>query len=257
MKRFAAVSAVFLSILLISLLAAGCCCPVGIPGFDTLKSNAEKAADDAAKRQSEADNTVTENGAPANGALGAGEVDLVKNGDFSNGLSGWTTRTQPGSKVAGDNSVALKGSGAKYVELKRENGGNDGGGAYASQDINKDVTGYTSIVVKVAANVIAENGGNIANTNQQFFPEGACQVRVFYTAADGSAKEWYHGFYSETVAGADADHFTQVDSSTWTSWASPNLMASVPAPRLIKKIEVYGFGWGFYGNMTAIQIIAK
>ena len=253
MKRFFKLLGPIIAISVVAVLAAGCCCPISLP----TSGNAQKLADDAAKRVEATNKAMQEAEIPGLETLATGETDLIKNGDFSDGLTGWTTRTQPGSKVAGNNSVDLKGSSAKYLEFKRVNGGTDGGGAFASQNINKDVSGYTSLLVKLGVNVISEEGGNIANTNPQWFPEGACQVRVFYVAADGTSKEWYHGFYSENVSGADASHFDRVTAGTWTQNTSVNLMASVPAPKTITKIEIYGFGWNFDGYLTAVQMIAN
>ncbi len=247
------------TLILISGLIAGCCCcsPGSFLNYNKAKTDAEKAKNDAEKRLKETESKTSTTQPPLKEYLVAGEKDLIVNGDFSQSLTGWTTRTQPGSKVAGDNSAALAGSDRKYLEVKRTNGSQDAGGAYGAQDINKDVSSYTSLIIAVAVNVISEQGANLANNNPQWFPEGACQVRVFYTAADGTDKEWYHGFYASSISGTDTDHFTQVPSGEWTKYASPNLMASTPAPKTIKKIEIYGFGWNFDGYITVVQAIVK
>jgi hypothetical protein len=252
MGRWLKSAVLLMSVALVMLLVTGCCCPV--PFFSGNNGTKDKAS---TTQQKTTKTTTNEAKPPMKEYLVAGEKDLVSNGDFSQNLAGWTIRKQPGSKVAGDNSAVLAGSDRKYLEVKRTNGDQDGGGAYAAQDINKDVSSYTSLIVAIAVNVVSEDGGNLANIKPQWFPEGACQVRVFYTAADGTDKEWYHGFYASSISGADADHFTQVTMGEWTKYASPNLMASTPAPKTIKKIEVYGFGWNFDGYITAVQAIAK
>lgn len=247
-------SAAAISVLTIAI--TGCCCsPTMISDYFSAKSQAEKALSEAEKRMSATTGAIVQ---PPAVMQESGATDLVKNGDFAPGLPAWVTRTQVGSKVEGTNSVEVVQAGNAYaLKVSRTNGGEDGGGAYASQAINEDVSSYSSLVIKLAANVISEEGGNLANTNPQWFPEGACQIRIFYTDTTGAKAEKYHGFFSQTVSNADTEHFTQVSGGEWYSYTSPNLMDGSPKPKTIEKIEVYGFGWGFEGYMTNVQLLVK
>jgi len=244
------------TISVLTIVIAGCCCsPTMISDYFSAKSQAEKALSEAEKRMSATTGAIVQ---PPAVKQESGATDLVKNGNFADGLTDWETRTQGGSKVEGTNSVEVVQAGNAYtLKVSRTDGGGDGGGAYASQTINKDVITYSSLVIKLAVNVISEEGGNLANTNPQWFPEGACQIRIYYTDTTGAKAEKYQGFYSTTISNADTAHFTQVSGGQWYSYTSPNLMDGSPKPKTIEKIEVYGYGWGFEGYMTNVQLLVK
>lgn len=187
-----------------------------------------------------------------------GERNLIVNGDFSQDLTGWKTYGQGGSRVEGVNTVKVKTvDSAHYLEVKREQGDSDGGGAVAYQEPNVDVSSYSSLILKADVNPVYENGGNIANPKPQWYPEGACQFRIFYTDVNGKDAEWYHGFYYSSVAGAETANWTQVSQGQWYSYTSPNLMDLSPKPKIIKKFQAYGFGWNFTGYITNIRLLAK
>ncbi|MEW6718372.1 MAG: hypothetical protein AB1345_12845 [Chloroflexota bacterium] len=98
----------------------------------------------------------------------------------------------------------------------------------------------------------------MANNNPRWFPEGAVQVRLKYKGESGGKPlEWYHGFYAQSVEGADTAHFSQVNVGNWFVYTSPNLMMlSIPPTRLME-IRVYGFGWEFVGQVASIELIGQ
>jgi hypothetical protein len=252
MKRFLKPAITLTAIILVMFLAAGCCCPFP---FFTGDTGTQDKVTTTQKETPKTNDTTTEPPHPLD--VGSGATNFVKNGSFAEGLTNWTTRTQPGSKVAGDNSISVGGANNKFLEMTRTNGGKDGGGAFASQDVNVNVSAFTSVIYRLSVNVISEYGGNIANNNPKWFPEGACQIRIYYTDNTGQKAESWHCFYSGSVDGADTAHSTQVPQGQWTRYESDNLLDLEPAPRTIDKVEVYAFGWEFDGEVTNVQLIAQ
>jgi len=177
---------------------------------------------------------------------------------LSEGIEGWEQWLQPGSRIPGHNEVNLVDDPTygKVVEFVRTcEGGNDGGAAGIYIPLNLDVSGYPHLYVWLVGKVIQEEGGNIANRNPKWFPEGAVQVRIKYQTTDGQEKEWYHGFYSQPVKGADTSHFTQVPRGKWFTYLSPDLMSLAEPPARILEFKVYGFGWRFRGQVAQVDLI--
>ncbi len=173
-------------------------------------------------------------------------------------LEEWEEWIKPGSHVEGDNHVAwieVPGFG-QVAEFVRAQGGRDGGGAGLSTNLQVDVNDYEHLYLSLRARILEERGGNIANVNPRWFPEGAVQVRVTYIAQDGSQAEWYHGFYHATRGQPDKVHFTTEPVGEWFVWSSEDLMALPNPPARIETVLVYGFGWEFRGQVAGINLFA-
>lgn len=239
-------------IIVVAFLVATACCP---PDIFKQTQDLRKLGEELKKETEKLSKLIIPPSAPT---LQPGEKNLIENGDFDDGLQNWKTRTQAGSKAEGMNDVTVRAVGDFHVlEVKRTQGDNDAGGAFAWQEPNADVSAYSSLIVRLAVDPIYEEGANIGGAQPQSFPEGPCQIRIFYQDVNGSDAEWYHGFYFSSVAGADTANWTQVQQALWYSYTSHNLMEGTPKPRLIKKVEVYGFGWNFTGYMTNVQVIVR
>ncbi len=143
------------------------------------------------------------------------------------------------------------------MEFKRTNGDGDGGGAGIVQELELDVSGYPHLYVWLVGKVLHEEGGNLAGRDPRWFPEGAVQVRIKYLTADGQEREWYHGFYSKDVSGADTEHFTQVPLGEWFTYVSPDLKVLPEPPARILEFKVYGFGWNFQGQVAQADLIGS
>ena len=174
-------------------------------------------------------------------------------------LEAWTPWLQPGSHIAGENTVSWVNDPLyeRVAQFQRIHGGNDGGGAGLTFQANLDVTPFAHLYVHVMGQILAERGGNIANINPRWFPEGAVQVRIRYQATDGQTYEWYHGFYSATSGTPDAQHFTREPKGEWFSWNSPDLMALPHKPQRILWVRAYGFGWEFRSRVASVELIGQ
>ncbi len=183
--------------------------------------------------------------------------DLSANQALLPPLSAWQIWIQPGSHVAGNNYVAWIDDPAygPVLTMVRELGDEDGGGAGIVFTAPLDVRGYQRLYAVIRAQVVHEYGGNIANVNPQWAPEGAVQIRIKYLDASGQSHQWYHGFYLAASGGSpDEEHFTQVAAGDWFIWCSPDLMRLPSPPARITEVKVYGFGWAFQGNVAGFNL---
>ncbi len=183
--------------------------------------------------------------------------DLSANQALLPPLQTWEIWLQPGSRVPGNNDVAwIKDPDyGQVLIMVRESGDKDGGGAGVMFTAPLDVTGYQHLYAVIRARVVHEYGGNIANVNPRWFPEGAVQIRIKYLDASGQEQEWYHGFYVTASRGTpDREHFTQVMEEEWFIWSSPDLMSLPHPPARITEVKVYGFGWAFQGDVAGFNL---
>lgn len=185
-------------------------------------------------------------------------MGLLPTPPLSMGIEGWQQWLQGGSRSEGHNTLQMAQDPMfwQVVQFSRSDDANDGGAVGIYQPLSLDVTSFQHVYVWLVGKVIGERGGNIANPNPQWFPEGAVQVRVKYVAASGQEAEWYHGFYVAPVTGADTVHFTQVPHAEWFRYVA-DLMALPDPPSRITEFRVYGFGWEFLGQVAEVDLIGS
>ena len=183
---------------------------------------------------------------------------LLPTDSLSMGISQWQQWLQAGSKVVGDNKVTIIDDAdfIKIVEFSRKAEGRDGGAAGIYQVLDIDTVDFSKINIWLVGKITNEEGGNIAGINEGF-PEGALQVRFKYETADGSQKEWYHGFFYSNIIYYDKLHFNLVTKNKWFWYISPDLLGLDNKPVKINEIRVYGFGWQFEGQVADINIIGS
>ena len=163
---------------------------------------------------------------------------------------------QPGSFVHGENGVnIIHGKMGRTFELIRSQGGNDGGAAGIVFPLNVSVSDLRHLYIKIKGEILYERGGNIANWNPRWFPEGALQIALDYLDKKGNRQKWYHGFYNLCKGKPDREHFTQRPLNTVFTWKSPDLLSLKTAPDILKALRVYGFGWGFKSRIYYIGFI--
>ncbi|MHB0877938.1 MAG: hypothetical protein ACYC5O_18025 [Anaerolineae bacterium] len=190
--------------------------------------------------------------------LPAGE-DLLPSRPLAEGIADWDLWLQPGGSVPGNNRAEMV-TDSQYgpvVQFSRACNCADGGAAGLMQATEIGVAGQEHLYVWLVLKVDAERGGNIANTDPRWFPEGAVQVRLQYTSADGEQAEWYHGFYISDLAGADGEHFSDVSRGRWITNLSDDLAGLSPRPATIDEVRVYGFGWEFSGAVAEFALIGS
>lgn len=171
----------------------------------------------------------------------------------------WQMWLQGGSRVTGTNLVQVVAD-TKYkqvVQFTRTNGRGDGGAAGLILPVDLNVDAYPHVHVQLIGKIDKEMGGNIANTDRNAYPEGAIQVRIKYLTANEQVREWYHGFYTSAILGADESHFTQVLGNQYFNFVSFDLKALPEPPQKIQEIRVYGFGWEFQGAVAQFSLLGS
>ena len=175
------------------------------------------------------------------------------------GIDGWKLWLQEGSKTKGENKVGLVDdlTYLKVVEFYRNSEPYDGGAAGIYQDLDIDLSRFSSINIWLVGKILSEKGGNIANVNPGYFPEGAVQVRIKYLTGDNSEREWFHSFFYSNIIYYDKLHCSFVLKDRWFWYVSPDLLEFKDRPVKIKEIKVYGFGWQFKGQVADVNILGN
>jgi len=178
---------------------------------------------------------------------------------FSMGIKEWKLWLQEGSKTKGTNTVELKDDPVfeKVVEFYRTSDPDDGGAAGIYQKTDIELKKYSACKVWLVGKVLSEKGGNIANVNPSFFPEGAVNVRIKYLDEDNSEREWYHSFFYSNIIYYDKLHYSLVVKGEQFWYISPDLLGLNEKPVKITEILVYGFGWDFTGQVAEVNIIGS
>jgi len=184
---------------------------------------------------------------------------LLQTKSLDMGIDKWNLWLQGGTQTKGSNKVTLVKDATfmKVVEFSRESDPGDGGAAGIYQSLDIDLSKFSSVKIWLAGKVLREKGGNIANVNPSYFPEGAVQVRIKYITADNKESQWYHSFFYSNITYYDKLHYSLVTKEKLFWYISPNLLELNEKPARIKEIRVYGFGWTFTGQVADVNIIAN
>jgi hypothetical protein len=184
---------------------------------------------------------------------------LLSTKSISMGIEEWKIWLQEGTAEKGKNKVSLVDDPqfSKVVKFQRSSDPDDGGAAGIYQETNIAVSQFKSLFVWLIGKIDDENGGNIANTYPEWFPEGAVQVRIKYLDDSGAEKEWYHGFYYSKIVNPDSLHFSKINNGDYFWYIGPDIMIFENKPAVIKEVKVYGFGWDFSSSIAEINLIGQ
>ena len=213
-----------------------------------------------------------------------GGDNLIRNGDFSEGLAGW--EETHGSKVDDVWNVGVEGD-EKYLSWSRERSHNDGGAAGAVQQMDADATAFRSLVLSIDVRVSHHtllNAGWWAESRGGS-GEYPAKILVYYKDGEGNSHLWTHGFInvfqSQPVrykdpktgrveyhdAGTSLTNFTKVPRDEWHHY-EVDLMDSrelvdmdfsrrgqqMPKPARLTAIKVFGQGWDFAAAVDNIEL---
>lgn len=178
---------------------------------------------------------------------------------ISMGIEDWKTWLQEGSSKKETNEVNLVDDSQfdKVVRFQRSSDPDDGGAAGIFQETDISVSQFKSLYVWLVGKIDNENGGNIANTSPEWFPEGAIQVKIKYLDTAGTEQQWYHGFYYSRIKNPDSLHFNKINKGDYFWYISPDMMTFENKPSVIKEVRVYGFGWDFSSSLAEINLIGQ
>lgn len=119
------------------------------------------------------------------------------------------------------------------------------------QIVDRDIRDYSSLRIRARLKVDDQtlSGGGSAGT------EYPVMVKIFYVDVAGQDQIWYHGFYYQNKDGFSVAGASPAPQGAWFVYDDANLMeALVPRPKLIRRFEVLGSGWGFDSWVTEVSL---
>jgi len=193
--------------------------------------------------------------------------ELVVNGDFAAGGTGWTfsiasTCGNCWVDVVGDDS----GPERNMLMWERTGSGTSGSALSAQQRVDADVSQYGSLWLSLELRVIHHslpNSGWWSDRNDGN-GEYPIQVTLNFTGMDGQPFSWSSGFLANHDGSTALRNFTLVPAGQWTTqaidlllpaeWTDPRGFA-LPRPARLVDVIVGGSGWDFSGAVKSISIV--
>ncbi|MFA5145933.1 MAG: PEP-CTERM sorting domain-containing protein [Candidatus Omnitrophota bacterium] len=174
----------------------------------------------------------------------SGTIDLVTNGDFSLGISNWTTfHYTGGAGIWGNPSVSASG-GVLYWMMSAS--GSDGNATGAYQMLNAAVSGYSSLLLQTRISPIYQN---LSSPSASEYP---ANIQVDYVDLGNVARSYRHAFYYSGSAGSIG---TYVQSGTWYDYQLD--LFSVPGGmKSLSDVQVFGNGWDYQGKVDYVKVLA-
>jgi len=193
--------------------------------------------------------------------------ELVVNGDFAAGGTGWTfsiasTCGNCWVDVVGDDS----GPERNMLMWERTGSGTSGSALSAQQRVDADVSQYGSLWLSLELRVIHHSLPNSGwwsdrNNGNGEYP---IQVTLNFTGMDGQPFSWSSGFLANHDGSTALRNFTLVPAGQWTTqavdlllpaeWTDPRGFA-LPRPARLVDVIVGGSGWDFSGAVKSISIV--
>jgi hypothetical protein len=202
---------------------------------------------------------------------------LIKNGDFENGLDGWIkgNALDRMNSTMTANVVYDEDIQSNVAEFTRADGGFDGSSIGVYQDVFINLSKYKKLQLKLDAKPVFQSltGGGWAGG-----AEYPVTMQVCYIDQRGEPQTWSHGFYFRDVS--QYDDSTKVDENAWYTYTTPDLKKIKPdcadkklvsegiawgrkihkynppvIPKYIVRILVYGSGWDFTGRVDNVELI--
>ncbi len=177
-------------------------------------------------------------GEPAPGEPGS---ELVVNGDFSDGLTGWETLSAAGCGPPGE--LALEDGG---VHFTRANTDGCGGTIQVLQE-PKVVLKGSRLRLALDAYVTSHDlcGGGRGDGR-----ENPVQFEVYLVDAGGKGAGFHRGFY--TGEGCLVETSTQIPADTWQHFEQEYPLP--PGEHTVNQIMVGGTGWDFDSRIRNVSV---
>lgn len=125
------------------------------------------------------------------------------------------------------------------------------GEAGIAQIIDRDIRDYSTLQLRARAKVDYQSLSGGGSTGTEY----PIMFKIFYVDSSGQDQIWYHGFYHQNDSGFSVAGASAVPRGEWFTYENKDLLnALVPAPVLIRRIEVLGSGWGFDAWVTEVSL---
>jgi hypothetical protein len=193
--------------------------------------------------------------------------NLVSNSDFLNDAAlakpigegtlaeGWRVYNDQGGdggNVDGTATVIPAGD-RNAVRFYRTNSLNNHGETGIIQQVNKDVSDYLSIKLRLDIKLVYQSLSGGGDQSSEY----PVIVRINYKDVYGNDNHWTHGFYYQNVDRKPTQNGQRIPRNVWYSFEEPNLKEKLVNPRTITSIQVYASGWDYESLVSEIGIIAE
>ncbi|MDQ3548106.1 MAG: hypothetical protein M3439_04725 [Chloroflexota bacterium] len=200
----------------------------------------------------------------ANGSFGevtTVERELVVNGDFSHGLSGWIEFEQESQRHTGNSAGTIVelaqddttlGS-AVVVEFARAGTGDDVASVGIRQRIGKTLRVHTSLLLSFEARIMSQQplGGG------EELREFPLIVQIEYIDVDEREQTWSHGYYAiddpESSRHIPVDRGARINYDRWQRIIF-DLRGLSPLPKQITSIVVYASGESYQTRVANVSL---
>ncbi len=183
--------------------------------------------------------------------------ELVRNGDFTRGLSDWVEYQDQGDDAGSVFGVVqrvpaeIDGSQQVAVELSRSSANIDHSDTGIQQKINQTLRVYSSLLLQADIKIDEQQpqGGGRNLTEYPMI------LRLNYIDLQGQTREWWHGFYIQPdwANPVPKDRATLVSRGDWHH-VQFDLRNVTPLPRQISSILVYASGHGYASQVANISL---
>jgi len=181
--------------------------------------------------------------------------NLIINGDFSRGFSGWRTYSTSGREgVEGGKTELTTLEGREVMRLYRQ--GEEGVHTEAgiTQAIDQDLSDYLSLQLRLDVRINSHSLGGGGYLSSEY----PVIVRIDYEDEYGSATHWYHGFYYHNEQNNPTLNGEQIRRDVWYPYEQSNLLEILdPPPFYIKSIQIYASGWNYESLVAEIGLLVE
>ncbi|MBI2888166.1 MAG: FecR domain-containing protein [Chloroflexi bacterium] len=186
----------------------------------------------------------------------AANEELIYNGDFAQGFSGWLQGNilgfKEGTDVTGGVSLTVK-DGRLAVRFLREGSKGTHNETYLYQEIDRDVSEFSELWLSLELQLVHQSlsGGGYLGS------EYPVVIRVTYRSASGDSTAGY-GFYYENFANNRTNDGVPVPQQVWLKYTAPtNFMTLAPPPKRILSVQVSASGWDYESLVANVALSAR
>jgi hypothetical protein len=176
--------------------------------------------------------------------------ELVANGDFEEGLTGWTSDNRSKEVPGTVDQVALDGR--RAVHFLRQGSKGVHNDTYIVQDINRDVSDFSSLHLSFEVKLVNHSvpGGGYLGSEYPIL------VKVSYRAQNGDLNLLVYGYYYQNDS--DPPYPTtngkKIAQGQWVAVTLPENLMNL-RPRTITSIEVSASGHDYESYIARISLV--
>ncbi len=202
------------------------------------------------------------------GAAGGEAVNLIQNGDFAAGMSGWTVE-QPCDACGMQINIDPDPAYGDYLAWARDTGGGMSGSAiWARQTLDLDATACTALHIAFDVRADYQSLPNSGWWSDEHGGNGEYPALVrlaFMPAFQGSPFDWARGFLYRHDGATRLTNYTLIPQGQWThfeadvlapEWWKDGFDMALTNPGRLTDVYVGGSGWDFIGGIDNIVLTA-